>query len=1106
MLPILINNTNQIYTQYTKPIPFVNQKYSQLVEPGTTNLFGQYSDFSVDNNGDSIPDIVNGSITFTNQTDIYKSVYWVTKGTKPGFNIYIENKQTGTNNTSAEFVTNQINIQASKTYMLSLQSDIAQNGSLTVRYRILNSSGTEILQWTALTLNTAVQIEDGTIYYQSFTTPANAQKLELKFTFTVQSQKQSQILLQYVQLEENTTWTSYINGTRPISKIISDIGYHESLTVYGYFYVPPSKRTGDQVIISIGKPNDPNSITLQTENNRATLTLKVLDSTGQTKYTKNAITYDQNGWTFFQLGYRRIDANNIELKLFINSTKVVGQNVQCSFNYNSATFKSVYIGHGYTSGNISSLLNGFLSYLSFNASLLGDDTIQSIYTTQPIYSSQNLLITQLRFDQQTLNGFPASTFALQQHVHSKSEITDLQSATVQYANNADKLDNYDSTDFALRSGTTFTGTITFDGSNVNISSINNTDFTISSWGAITLDIDSDNNSTDFFRITQHNKATTLLYINDSGNIGIGTSSPSDKLHVSGNIKSNNILPTASNTYDLGSSSLFWRHLYLNGRIYLEGQSDGSNIEWSIHSNGETLEIREPDDGDKVWLSLVDGTGIKLQPDGTTVLDVQTSQIIAYKNLVPNATSTLDIGSSTLKWKDGWFSGQINVSSLSVSGDSTITGSTFLFSTSSKTEMYDGFGAQNNKLLELGIDTATSGSTPFSVIALTKNLTGTDAILGAIMFTNKQVTGTNKRLAQITVSSDGQTNSGRLEFQTQSAGTLNTRVVIKNDGKVGIGVTSPQYSLDVSGDIRQSGQIISTVATGTAPFSVSSSTVVTNLNADLLDGYDSSVSNTANTIALRDSNGSINAKTVILNLGNKSGNDLPSTWPTGLSYAAVYNNNYPVPYGTVLSIMRSTSDSGVQLLLEWKGADATPGSLFYRNKKDVGTDAWSAWSKVWSDTNDGHGSGLDADLLDGQEGSYYTNQSNLNAGTVPSARLSGTYNISISGNAQTQTKLANAVSISLGGDLSGSASFDGSSNITITADVKYNVITQTLASQLQQNTNYAVAGANFETGEVEIIRDGIYQIEGIDYTIVNSTTVKFTYNIPQGSVLQFKYIG
>ncbi|NIM11525.1 MAG: hypothetical protein GTO45_16515 [Candidatus Aminicenantes bacterium] len=39
------------------------------------------------------------------------------------------------------------------------------------------------------------------------------------------------------------------------------------------------------------------------------------------------------------------------------------------------------------------------------------------------------------------------------------------------------------------------------------------------------------------------------------------------------------------------------------------------------------------------------------------------------------------------------------------------------------------------------------------------------------------------------------------------------------------------------------------------------------------------------------------------------------------------------------------------------------------------------------TVDGSGSGLDADKLDGQEGSYYRDASNLNAGTVPQVRLS-----------------------------------------------------------------------------------------------------------------------
>lgn len=42
--------------------------------------------------------------------------------------------------------------------------------------------------------------------------------------------------------------------------------------------------------------------------------------------------------------------------------------------------------------------------------------------------------------------------------------------------------------------------------------------------------------------------------------------------------------------------------------------------------------------------------------------------------------------------------------------------------------------------------------------------------------------------------------------------------------------------------------------------------------------------------------------------------------------------------------------------------------------------------VWHSGNDGSTSTLDADLLDGQEGSYYRDASNLNAGTVPLARL------------------------------------------------------------------------------------------------------------------------
>lgn len=112
------------------------------------------------------------------------------------------------------------------------------------------------------------------------------------------------------------------------------------------------------------------------------------------------------------------------------------------------------------------------------------------------------------------------------------------------------------------------------------------------------------------------------------------------------------------------------------------------------------------------------------------------------------------------------------------------------------------------------------------------------------------------------------------------------------------------------------------------------------------------------------------------------------------------------------------------------------------------------------TVDGSGSNLDADLLDGQQGSFYRSASNLNAGTLPDARfpaslpavsganltglnasnlasgvvpaprLSGSYNI----NAATASQWATARTISLSGDVSGSASINGSSNVSISVTV------------------------------------------------------------------------
>ena len=128
-----------------------------------------------------------------------------------------------------------------------------------------------------------------------------------------------------------------------------------------------------------------------------------------------------------------------------------------------------------------------------------------------------------------------------------------------------------------------------------------------------------------------------------------------------------------------------------------------------------------------------------------------------------------------------------------------------------------------------------------------------------------------------------------------------------------------------------------------------------------------------------------------------------------------------------------------------GASATDRTLFSVTTNSAGTAAlsYTSGTGVFSYTppdvsvlsgpniNDGTGSGLDADLLDGEHGSYYRDAGNLNAGTIPNARLSGLgtpYDIDISGNAATASSVSTGIT--------------GLSDVTITTPSNNEVLTYT----------------------------------------------------------------
>ena len=105
-------------------------------------------------------------------------------------------------------------------------------------------------------------------------------------------------------------------------------------------------------------------------------------------------------------------------------------------------------------------------------------------------------------------------------------------------------------------------------------------------------------------------------------------------------------------------------------------------------------------------------------------------------------------------------------------------------------------------------------------------------------------------------------------------------------------------------------------------------------------------------------------------------------------------------------------------------------------------AWNQANLKWENTAAGAGGGLDADTLDGEEGSYYRNATNINAGTLATDRLTGTYPISISGSAASIPTLADAGNVTGSPTTGQILSYDGTNWSPVDAPSTRRVVTYT----------------------------------------------------------------
>jgi hypothetical protein len=138
--------------------------------------------------------------------------------------------------------------------------------------------------------------------------------------------------------------------------------------------------------------------------------------------------------------------------------------------------------------------------------------------------------------------------------------------------------------------------------------------------------------------------------------------------------------------------------------------------------------------------------------------------------------------------------------LEYSADITYTGTSFNVLKNARVggntafiDPYSSWGVQAPAVLQISKGTSTSNSNSnFPALILNHNLTaGGNHIIGTITYQNEAIAGTEKRVAQMFVFTEGGINAGAYAFATANGGAPTEKMRISKGGYVGIGTSSPQ---------------------------------------------------------------------------------------------------------------------------------------------------------------------------------------------------------------------------------------------------------------------------------------------------------------------------
>ena len=354
------------------------------------------------------------------------------------------------------------------------------------------------------------------------------------------------------------------------------------------------------------------------------------------------------------------------------------------------------------------------------------------------------------------------------------------------------------------------------------------------------------NSNEIYFRTSSNY-TERMRISVNGNVGIGTSSPSEKLTISGSITplglistvaatSENNLISYSNT-DKGTSFRIMEQASDKKTMWMQyGKRSDNTYNFAISGfSGAKLNIIT------LMASMVNADG-NVRATGDVVAYATGSGDIVLPIASTNSLGAVKIGSGISVSSDG----TISVNDTGTIGGISVTGSGNVLTNATL--------SSDKKIITFTKDLTALTTTNYAATLDSKyvkkagdTMTGDLTVNGVLNIAN------NKAIKSTSTTG----NATDILLYNYNNNLLIGAGVSKNNGSTYIfgsniylntGTDNRDKLIITSeGEIRYAGKLISTVANGTAPIEVTSKTTCKNLNADLLDGYHAGFAN--NQVAL-----------------------------------------------------------------------------------------------------------------------------------------------------------------------------------------------------------------------------------------------------------------